>query len=694
MMAQAPAVSAAGGRRRPSGFVAGADQAHGRSERMASAQPQADGVGLRELVFCVDADQRLRSAGDGLADWFGAASEHAAGRTLQDLLGEAVYTALQPNVDAVLAGARVTCRVLLPKPSGATRSADVTFFPDRDAFGVVRGFFALLRDVSEPVSGHGTLDANEARLQLVLRHLPVGVWLTDASGTILLDNPAGEQIWGRRFRGRDHQGAAEGRDLESGRALTGAAWSLPRALSSGEPVLDELFEVTSADGETRTIVGSVIPLKSAEGAVYGAVVVNDDVTTLRGLERRLREREERLTLAQRAAGIGTFEWFIDDDRVIWTPELEALYGLAPGGFEGRYESWARRVHPADLPLAEASLWDAARGGKPFHAEFRAIAPDGAERWLLAAGDLYRDANGEPWRIVGVNIDITERKRLEQEREHAVTQLREQIDVHVALNAELRATAADRDRALHNAQDALQVRDEFLSSVSHDFRTPLTTIKGVAQLLSRRAAREASIDSSAVQRQLEAIEAAVVRMTGLVDDLLDLSRLEGGRGLELTVAETDLVALARRVAREHQRASPRHTIEVDTGAYELRGAWDGARLERVLSNLISNAVKFSPEGGPVAIAMRESSDTAGTRWAEVSVRDEGLGIPPADLSRVFERFQRGSNVAGRIRGTGVGLATVKQIVELHGGSVAVTSSEGRGTILTVRLPIRVTVTESS
>lgn len=528
----------------------------------------------------------------------------------------------------------------------------------------------------------------EQRLRLVVEHLPVGVWLTDRDGRIVLDNPAGARIWGRRFRERDHEGASDGTDAASGRVLSREGWSLSRALATGEPVLDEVIEFQDADGATKTIVSSVIPLRHGDGPVYGAVVVNDDVTTLRRLERRLREREERLTLAQRAGDIGTFEWFIAENRVFWTPELEALYGLPAGSFEGKYEYWSRRVHPEDLPAAEASLWEAARGGAPFHAEFRVIWPDGSERWLLGSGDLYRDASGEPSRIVGVNIDVTDRVTLERDREAALAQLREQLRVHVDLNAELRATAAARDAALNETRAALQVRDEFLSSVSHDLRTPLTALKGLAQLLNRRASGGPTVESGRLLRQLEVMEAAVDRMAGLVDDLLDLSRLESGRALDLVLEPTDLVALARRVAADHQRVSPRHTIVVEPSAAVI-GVWDATRLERVLSNVVGNAVRYSPEGGAIVIAVAQPAPEAGKGWIEVRVRDDGVGIPAADLPRVFDRFHRGANVSGLVKGTGIGLATVKQIVELHGGSVAIESEEGRGTTVAIRLPIDAT-----
>lgn len=144
---------------------------------------------------------------------------------------------------------------------------------------------------------------------------------------------------------------------------------------------------------------------------------------------------ERLELAQKAGNIGTFEWFIKDNLIIWTPELEALYGLPPGGFEGKYENWASRVHPADFPQAEANLSAAIKGGPAYNVEFRVVWPNKTERWMLAKGDLFLDEQGQPHRLIGVNIDVTERKRWEQRihfLERVSTELASSIDYEVTI----------------------------------------------------------------------------------------------------------------------------------------------------------------------------------------------------------------------------------------------------------------------
>ena len=158
----------------------------------------------------------------------------------------------------------------------------------------------------------------------------------------------------------------------------------------------------------------------------------------------------------------------------------------------------------------------------------------------------------------------------------------------------------------------------------------------------------------------------------------------GQPLDLDRRETDLVALTRRVA-DQSATSDHQRIRVQTTRPALLGRWDPARLERVVSNLVSNALKYSPDGGDIVLLLFQESDSTGN-WAVLQVRDQGVGIPPDELPQVFDRFYRGSNVIGRIEGTGLGLASARQIVEQHGGSISVDSQLGLGTTFTVRLPL--------
>jgi signal transduction histidine kinase len=224
------------------------------------------------------------------------------------------------------------------------------------------------------------------------------------------------------------------------------------------------------------------------------------------------------------------------------------------------------------------------------------------------------------------------------------------------------------------------KDDFLSAAAHDLRTPLTSMKGRVQLLRRRAERD-TVETDHLISELDRIDMGLRRMTALISELLDVANIQIGRPLKLERRPVDLVALAREVVTEQQHVSDRHQVMVNATSPVVLGTWDPTRLERVLANLLSNAIKYSPEGGAIEVHVENDGD-----WAVLSVTDEGIGIPESDLPRVFDRFMRGENAAGKIPGTGIGLTAVRDIVERHGGIITAENREGRGAVFTVRLPL--------
>jgi PAS domain S-box-containing protein len=235
------------------------------------------------------------------------------------------------------------------------------------------------------------------------------------------------------------------------------------------------------------------------------------------------------------------------------------------------------------------------------------------------------------------------------------------------------------------RDLDRQKDEFLAAISHDLKTPATIIKGRANLLQRTLAKADQHEVEQIAEGLEAIDDSTAQLVRLIDELLDLTRMRMGQPVELDVGPADVVEIARRLATEYQKMSPRHVISVETDLRRLVGDWDGARIERVVANLVSNAIKYSPRGGDITIlASRE--DREGEDWAVLAVRDHGMGIPASELGRIFEPYYRGSNVSRSISGTGVGLVGTRHIVEQHHGEIAVESVVGEVTTFTVRLPV--------
>jgi signal transduction histidine kinase len=215
----------------------------------------------------------------------------------------------------------------------------------------------------------------------------------------------------------------------------------------------------------------------------------------------------------------------------------------------------------------------------------------------------------------------------------------------------------------------------LTGVTHDLRTPLTVIKVQAQLLRRRA-------DERVANSIDQIERAANRMARWIEELLEVATIQSVDDLHLALEPTDLLAVAREVIDEHSQSTRRHQIILHAASEKIVGQFDAPRLERVLDNLIGNAVKYSPSGGCVQVEILPE----GEEWVTIVVRDTGLGIPAEDLPHVFEPFRRGGNVVGRISGTGIGLASAQRIVQRHGGTLQVESTPGEGSTFTMRLPL--------
>lgn len=229
------------------------------------------------------------------------------------------------------------------------------------------------------------------------------------------------------------------------------------------------------------------------------------------------------------------------------------------------------------------------------------------------------------------------------------------------------------------RDLDRTRDEFLSSVSHDLKTPLTIIRGQTQLMQRWANRAPTTENARLRKGLATVYDATTVMVTMLEDLLDLARLQMGRALELDRVPTDLAALVRRSVEQH-RTGAREYMAVEAPVAVI-AVVDGPRIARIVANLLSNAVKYSPEGGAIIVRVAQAGEDA-----LIAVADHGIGIPTADLPRIFERFYRASNAIGRIAGTGIGLVSARDIALQHGGNITIDSTEGVGTTVTLRLPL--------
>jgi len=238
-------------------------------------------------------------------------------------------------------------------------------------------------------------------------------------------------------------------------------------------------------------------------------------------------------------------------------------------------------------------------------------------------------------------------------------------------------------ARERAAAATRARELLVASLSHDLKHPLTAIQAETDLACGRLERLGRAAVEQVGDRLSRITAGSRRSEQMIAELVDLSRLESGEVLALDTQPIDLFAIASRTIEKHRAIAYGHALRLDGLPGAVVGRWDYFRLERVLANLAGNALKFSAEGTEVVVAVAPDC-TPG--WARLTVADQGMGISAAELPHVFEPFRRGAKVHAGTPGHGIGLAGVRQIVQAHGGTIAVDSREGAGTTVTVRLPM--------
>ena len=359
----------------------------------------------------------------------------------------------------------------------------------------------------------------------------------------------------------------------------------------------------------------------------------------------------------------------------------AIFLLDPDGYVRSWNAGARRIKgyeaseivgqhfsrfytPEDAAAGRPlTLLSAAVAAGHVEDEGWRVRKDGSHFWASVVLTALRDDNGRLVGIAKVTRDLTERRLAEEER--------------ARLLAEERAARA----AAAAAEEALRARDTFLAIAAHELKTPVTALRGIAQLLLRRQAR-GRLDPADLVVRLRRIEEATARLATLVEELLDVARLRGGQ-LPLTSAPLDLVALTADAvarAREGDEGTDRVALSTEMGLAPIVG--DAGRLEQVLTNLLDNALKYSSAGDPVAVVVRAAGD-----GVQVSISDTGIGLPPGAAEAIFMPFGRAANAAASgVPGLGLGLYICRTIAARHGGRLwAESAGEGQGATFHLWLP---------
>ncbi|MEW6493333.1 MAG: response regulator [Cyanobacteriota bacterium] len=366
---------------------------------------------------------------------------------------------------------------------------------------------------------------------------------------------------------------------------------------------------------------------------------------------RCQKIQERLELAQKAGKIGTFEWNIQSDEITWTAEVEALYGRTPGSFDGRYNAWIQTLHPEDRRKTEQELWQAVKVGQGLDTEFRIICPNGEIHWIAVKSSLFHDSVGKPLRMIGIHMDITEKKQLEAQF--------------------LRA-------------QRLESLGTLASGIAHDLNNILTPILAGVQLLPLKVPHL----NEQTQQLLKTIESSAKRGAELIKQILSFARGVEGQRVCLQINHL-LLEIEKIIQQTLPKSIDIHT-DIPTDLLTISG--DATQLHQVLMNLCVNARDAMPQGGTLQITAenllideqyaRMHLEASVGPYVVVTVADTGTGIPPDILHRIFDPFFTTKEVG---KGTGLGLSAVLGIVKSHGGFVDVHSEVSKGSQFKVFLP---------
>ena len=351
----------------------------------------------------------------------------------------------------------------------------------------------------------------------------------------------------------------------------------------------------------------------------------------------LQESEERLSLAVRSTGVGIWDWNLQTKQMVWDESMFELYNMKHEDFNNAVDAWEKSLHPEDRQRAENEITSAITNGKPFDTEFRIIRPNGEIRHIKAVAKVFFSNDGTPLRMLGTNIDITE------------------------------STIVDR------------MKSEFVAIAAHELRTPMTIIYGYTELLKTDTGNK-----NEQQEMLEVIHIQSQAMIHLLNDMLDVARIEaqavGLYQMERQQIGPRLQTLAETFISPDNHNKVTLALSPDLPLVKV----DIAKLEQAIKNCLSNAYKFSPKQGGVTMRITEVTHDK-QRKVLIAIEDQGIGMTPAQLERVFEKFYR-ADPSGVIPGTGLGMAIIKSIIEQHGGAIEIQSEYGKGTKVMLYLPI--------
>lgn len=519
---------------------------------------------------------------------------------------------------------------------------------------------ALLAAQDRDQAAHKRLQATADEFETLFNSSPIALaFAHDSECRLVTNNSAMDLLFGAS---PGQQTAPAVQVLRDGEPLPADQQPLQRAASRGEEVTPMELLVLVDGREPRHVLAQAVPLRDAGGSPRGAIGAMVDITDrVRGdaqlfiAHQRLGESQNLIELAQEAGHVGFFHYQFESDTLNWSPGQAKLFGIEPQPMDSTLSEWVRRINVEDRRHVERALRSMFAAAKERETlEYRVTPHEGETRWLSSRLLVIYDGAHHPQQLTGVSVDVTDEKRAQRER--------------VAL--------IELERAARlQAEAANQAKDEFLAMLGHELRNPLSAIASAVEVLNRvESGSELGVNARAIAaRQTR-------HLAHMMDDLLDVGRVISGKVL-LSRRAVDLAVIAQRVMStlEVTGGARRHIMEL-----QLQPTWidaDATRIEQVMGNLVTNALKYTPAGGRIEVHVRRDD----TGHAVLEVSDNGPGIPPTLLPRVFDLFVQGErSLDRRTGGLGIGLTLARRLVELHGGTIDAQSSP-RGSKFTVLLP---------
>ncbi len=529
-----------------------------------------------------------------------------------------------------------------------------------DEIDLMTELTARLWPAIERAQAERALRESEKRFHIMADLTPVMIWVTDADGGIQFINRTYHEFFGRtenEVLGPNWQPLVHPDDFEQYKD------AFLRASHEQVP-FHAIARVRRADGEWRWIESFAKPRLSNKGLFLGMVGSSLDITEKLRVENELRASEARLRYAAQASGFGFYDFDVAAGRSHWTDELYQLMGVVPGTLV-TLDIIQELVHADDRERVRAAMRAALdpAGTGEFKDEFRIVRPDTGEiRWFFNRGQtIFAGEQGDrkPIRSTGVMVDITDRKRTEEERDRLLE---------------------NEKRARESAEAATRAKDDFLAIISHELRSPLNAILGYNRLVLAK-----SGDPELIKKSCGVIDRNARIQMKLIEDLLDTARIINGKlriepaPIDMTLILTDAIAVAQPAA-----DAKRLTLQTCLNSTQNVVLGDRARLQQVVVNLLSNAIKFTPAGGRIELR----TDCRDGRLC-IAVQDTGVGIEPEFLPHVFEQFRQADtrSSARRQGGLGLGLSLVRHLVEMHGGEITARSDgPGQGATFQVLLPV--------